>query len=220
MRSCQSVCIRLVDYFAHITTHYNDHIMSTMASQITSLTVVYSIVYSRQRPNKSPKLRVTGLSEGNSPVTGEFHAQRASNAENVSIWWRHHAKFHLKWQIRVFYKPNPVQTMQTFDTSRALSLRPSWCSQSAKLIGNWLVSWYYVIPHGINSWWRHQMETFAALLALGAGNSPVTVNSPHKGQWREALMLSLICAWINSWVNNRESSDLRRHRAHYDVIVM
>ena len=37
------------------------------------------------------KLRVTGLCEGNSPITGEFPAQKASNAENVSIWWRHHA---------------------------------------------------------------------------------------------------------------------------------
>ena len=39
---------------------------------------------------KTPKLRVTGLCEGNSPVTGEFPAQRVSNAEKVSIWWRHH----------------------------------------------------------------------------------------------------------------------------------
>ena len=46
------------------------------------------------------------------------------------------------------------------------------------------------------------------------------VNSPHKGQWRRALIFSLICAWINGWVNNREAGDLRRHRAHYDVIVM
>ena len=46
------------------------------------------------------------------------------------------------------------------------------------------------------------------------------VNSPHKGQWRGALMLSLICAWLNAWINNREAGDLRRHRAHYDVIVM
>ena len=45
-------------------------------------------------------------------------------------------------------------------------------------------------------------------------------NSPHKGQWRGALMFSLICTWINGWVNNREAGDLRRHRAHYDVIVM
>ena len=52
------------------------------------------------------------------------------------------------------------------------------------------------------------------------GNSPVPVNSPHKGQWRGALMFTLICVWINGWVNNREAGDLRRYRGHYDVIVM
>ena len=46
------------------------------------------------------------------------------------------------------------------------------------------------------------------------------VNSPHKGQCRGALMFSLICVWVNDWVNNREAGDLRRYRAHYDVIVM
>ena len=43
-----------------------------------------------QRSKKTSKLRVTGLCVGNSPGTGEFPAQKASNAENVSIWWRHH----------------------------------------------------------------------------------------------------------------------------------
>ena len=42
------------------------------------------------RSQKTSKLRVTGLCDGNSSVTGEFPTQRASNAENVSIWWRHH----------------------------------------------------------------------------------------------------------------------------------
>ena len=46
------------------------------------------------------------------------------------------------------------------------------------------------------------------------------VNSPHKGQWRGALMFSLICVWINDWVNNGEAGDLRRYRIHYDVTVM
>ena len=46
------------------------------------------------------------------------------------------------------------------------------------------------------------------------------VNFPHKGQWRGALMFSLIYAWINDWVNNREAGDLRRQYGHYDVIVM
>ena len=66
------------------------------------------------------------------------------------------------------------------------------------------------------------MERFSALLywtfVRGIHRSPV--NSPHKGQWRGALMFSLICAWINGWVNNRKVGDLRRHRAHYGVIVM
>ena len=46
------------------------------------------------------------------------------------------------------------------------------------------------------------------------------LNSPHKGQWRVALMFSLICAWNNIWVNNRVVGQLRRHRAHYDVTLM
>ena len=52
----------------------------------------------------------------------------------------------------------------------------------------------------------------------GIHRSPV--NSPHKGQWRGALMFSLLCAKINGSVNNREAGDLRRHQAHYDVTVM
>ena len=44
----------------------------------------------RRRSKKTSKLRITGLCAGNSPGTGEFPAQRASNAENASIWWRHH----------------------------------------------------------------------------------------------------------------------------------
>ena len=45
-------------------------------------------------------------------------------------------------------------------------------------------------------------------------------DSPHKGQWRRALMFSLICAWTNSWANNRGASDLRRLCAHHDVTIM
>ena len=56
------------------------------------------------------------------------------------------------------------------------------------------------------------------LFVRGIHQSPV--NSPHKGQWHRALMFSLICAWINGWVNNRAARDLRRHRFHYDVTVM
>ena len=50
------------------------------------------------------------------------------------------------------------------------------------------------------------------------GNPPV--NSPHKGQWRGALMFSLIYVWTNAWASNRDACDLRRHCTRYDVTVM
>ena len=91
-------------------------------------------------------------------------------------------------------------------------------------------------------WWRHQMETFSALLTICVfvfvcvcgwvwvcvcvcvcvwGIHWSSVNSPHKGQWDGALWsFSSMCTWINGWVTNGEVGDLRRHRAHYYVIVM
>ena len=69
-------------------------------------------------------------------------------------------------------------------------------------------------------WWRHQMEAFPRYWPFVRGIHLSPVNSPHKGQWRGALMLSLICVWINGWVNNRKTGDLGRYRAHYDVIEM
>ena len=70
------------------------------------------------------------------------------------------------------------------------------------------------------SWWRHQMETFPRYWPFVRGIHRSPVNFPHKGQWRGALKFSWICVWINGWVNNREAGDLRRYRAHHDVIVM
>ena len=64
--------------------------MSEMASQITSLIIVYSTVYSSTDQRKHQSSVFLALCAGNSPVTGEFPAQRASYAENISIWWRHH----------------------------------------------------------------------------------------------------------------------------------
>ena len=70
--------------------HYSDVIMSAMVYQITGVSIVYSTVCSGA-DQRNIKLRVTGLCERNLPVTGECPAQKASNAENDSIWWRHHA---------------------------------------------------------------------------------------------------------------------------------
>ena len=76
------------------------------------------------------------------------------------------------------------------------------------------------IIYDVFPWWRHQMETFPRYWPFVRGIHRSPVNFPHKSQWRGVLMFSLICAWINGWVNNREAGDLRRHRAHNDVTVM
>ena len=80
----------------------------------------------------------------------------------------------------------------------------------------WQKVYYYVIWHDDVIKWKHLPRYWP--FVRGIHRSPV--NSPHKGQWCGALMFSLICARINGWVNNREAGDLRRLRAHYDVIVM
>ena len=64
--------------------------------------------------------------------------------------------------------------------------------------------------------WKHFPHYWP--FVQGIHQSPV--NSAPKGQWRGALMFSLICFGINGWVNNRKAGDLRRHHAHYDVIIM
>ena len=69
-----------------------------------------------------------------------------------------------------------------------------------------------------NSCWRHQIDIFSALLAICAGNWPATGEFP--AQRPVMLMFSLMCTWINAWVNNVGAGDLRRHRVHYDVTVM
>ena len=62
------------------------------------------------------------------------------------------------------------------------------------------------------------METFSALLAFCARNSPATDEFPSLGPMMRSF--DVFFAWINGWVNNREAGDLRPHRTHYDVTVM
>ena len=64
--------------------------------------------------------------------------------------------------------------------------------------------------------WKHFPRYWP--FVWGIHRSPV--NSPHKDQWRRALMFSLIYIWINGWANNRETGDLGRYRAHYDVTIL
>ena len=64
--------------------------------------------------------------------------------------------------------------------------------------------------------WKH----FPRYWPFERGIHRLPANSPHKNQWRRALMFSLICAWINTWVHNCKAADLRCHHVHYGVTVM
>ena len=98
---------------ALVSGHYDDVIMTTIASQITSLTVVYSVVYSGadQRNINAPRhWPLCGEFTG----TGEFPAQRASCEENVSIWWRHHGKVWVNFSPKSRFKSTVVPVMAQF----------------------------------------------------------------------------------------------------------
>ena len=90
-----------------------------------------------------------------------------------------------------------------------MSYNTHWCYPSSLLI-------LIFVYHDDVIKWKHFPRYWSFM--RGIHRSPW--NSPHKGQWRGALMFSLIYTRINGWVNNSEAGDLRRHRAHYNVTVM
>ena len=73
----------------------------------------------------------------------------------------------------------------------------------------------YPLLHDDVTRWKHLLRYWP--FVRGIHRSPV--NSPHKGQWCGALIFSLICAWINDWVNNDKAGDLRCYHTHYDIVM-
>ena len=72
----------------------------------------------------------------------------------------------------------------------------------------------------METWWRHQMETFSRLLAICAGNSPVTGEFPTQRPVTRSFGALFDLRLKKGWVKNGETCDWRRNRAHYDVTVM
>ena len=94
---------------------------------------------------------------------------------------------------------------------------PAWIKQGTKkFVCSFVFTVLFQTRHDDIIKWKHFPHY--SPFVRGIHRSPV--NCPHKGQWRGALMFSLICPWTNGSVNNGEAGDLRRHRAHYDVIEM
>ena len=85
--------------------------------------------------------------------------------------------------------------------------------QVSSIQGRLLLTWMY---HDDVIKWQHFPRNWHFVWGIHWS----LVISPHKGQWRGALIFSLICIWTNGWVNDRDAGDLRCHRAHYDVIVI
>ena len=108
--------------------HYYVVILSAIASQINSLTIVYSTVYSDADQRKHQSSASLAFVRLNSPVTGEFPAQRASNAENVSIWWRRHGRHATDYFL--WYCSN-VNAAEHFDHKSTLVQVLAWCFQTS-----------------------------------------------------------------------------------------
>ena len=133
--------------------------------------------------------------------------------------WTHRNKFH--WSIKqnsyIFILKNAFENV-VWKMGAILS----WpqCVKTKTVMDVWADKWMrntHMDRIMSISWWHHQMEIIFCVTGLFAGNSPVTSEFPHKGQWHRALMCSLICSWTNSWVNTPYAGDLRCHGTHYDV---
>ena len=115
-----------------------------------------------------------------------------------------HETVTFRWHSRIF--------RHAFHLSLGLHTRKDWMPYKL---------WFWILrqetfPHDDVIKWKHFPRNWPFVREIH--RSPV--NFPHKGQWRGALMFSLIYAWINDWVNNRKAGDLRRQHGHYDVIIM
>ena len=203
--------------------------MSAMASQITGVSIGCSTVcsgaYQRKYQSSAP-LAFVRRNYHRWPVVSPHKG--TSNAENVSISWRHH---YMRDQIKLVItgaaddlapknamsSPGALLTTFFFSLMRQHHWKSTARSSLAQLTGqSYLINLLLVHAHDDVIKRKHFPRSWP--FVQGIHRSPV--NSPHKGQWRGALMFSLICDRINGWVNNGEAGDLRRHRAHYDVIVM
>ena len=104
---------------------------------------------------------------------------------------------------------NTLHSCQNFPAGSRQAARGARICETSLFVAGWVVTFLFQniltfkcsrhVRH--TTWWRHQMETFVR------GIHRWQVNSPLKGQWRGALMFSLICARINGWVNNGEAGD-------------
>ena len=152
--------------------------------------IVYSTVYSRRGSKKTSSLPVTGLCAGNSPVTGEFPAQMASNAENVSIWWRHHV--YIIWWRDNHLPYTWINNMECiFDVSVILIRRAFACldkpgpkSRAARSV---VMEYCVLIAHGVYPMkYVHGCDMFCFVIIISLHwhhNGRDGVSNHHPDDW-------------------------------------
>ena len=135
----------------------------------------------------------------------------------TALMWRHRNGTYF---ISNTYRSHAISfTHNTAHPISSLITRQIICGISIALI---LLLFFFTGALGkVSSYkWYHMMTLSNGNIFRVTGPSRSPVNSPHKGQWRGALMLALKCARTNGRVNNRDAANLRHHCAHYNVTVM
>ena len=166
------------------------------------------------------------LCAGNSSVTGEFPAQRPVT-RSFDVFFDLHLNKRLSKQSWDRWFETPSRSL--WRHRNEISLGQSKTSTAATMVTSHVTNYLtYMLSSIVLIWVRWPLWIFLNMMTSSNGNifrvtghlcGPRWI--PHiKGQWRGALMFSLICIWISGWVNNGEAGDLRRYRAHYDVTVM
>ena len=191
-------------FFFH--QQYSDIIMSVMGSQITSLTIVYSTVYSSTDQRKHQSSTSLAFVKG-------IHRWPMNSRHKGPVMWK---MFHL------------MPSLWNAIEGCTLSVLCCVCYGLIVSSVTHIIQGHFS-GTGAIIWW---LETIQNIMTSSNGNiicitGPLWgestshhMDSPHKGQWHRVLMFSLICTWTNGWANNWDSSDLKHHHIHYDVTVM
>ena len=159
--------------------------MRVVAFQITGRSTVFSTACLLTIKKTSNQCITDTFYEGNQFISG-FSSQRVNNAESVSRSWRHDLESASCGTVESDGRLFHVIYMQ-YTISHEIC---AWFCCALFCYGYHTSS---QMIHG--TWWRHQMETFSRYWPFVRGIHRSPVHSPHKGQWRGALIFSLICAW-------------------------
>ena len=150
--------------------------MGTVASQITSLKIVYSTVYSGTDEIKHQSSASLAFCAGNSPVTGEFPAQNASNAENVSIWWRHHELMH--WYNMTGNKKLMLPQIKDIGNTWLTSFAPVICKTHSSEAGD-RICWLWGSTPCLLMHWPLESSVHLSRHGLGCVGQTILMSRPH-----------------------------------------